>query len=57
MKIEKANVTIDEYEIICTVNKDSLLDFIDIIKNEIEQWKQVEVIVTIRKLICIIDGK
>ena len=56
MKIEKANVTIDEYEIICTVNKDSLLDFIDIIKNEIEQWKQVEVIVTIRKLICIIDG-
>ena len=46
----------DVYEVICTVSKDSLLDFIDIIKNEIEQWKQVEVIVTIRKLICIIDG-
>jgi hypothetical protein len=57
MKIEKANVTIDEYEIICTVSKDSLLDFIDIIKNEIEQWNQVQVIVSIKKLICIIDGK
>lgn len=56
MTIENANVTMDKYEIICTVSKDTLPDFIDIIKNEIEQWKQVEVIVPIRKLICIIDG-
>jgi hypothetical protein len=50
--LKKANVKMDEYEIICTVSKDTLLDFIDIIKNEIEQWEKVKVIVPIKKLIC-----
>ena len=55
--MKEANVEMDVYEVICTVSKDSLLDFIDIIKNEIEQWNQVQVIVSIKKLNCIIDGK
>ena len=56
-KIENANVEMDEYEVICIVNKDTLSDFIDIIKNEIDKWKEVEVTVPIRKLVCLIGGK
>ena len=56
-KIKNANVEMDEYEVIALVNKDMLEDFIDLIKNEIKQWGQVEVIVLIRRLICTIEGK
>ena len=55
-KIENANVEMDEYEVICTVSKDTLLDFIDIIKNEINKWKEVEVTIPIRKLVCLLGS-
>ena len=50
-----ANTELDEYTILCLVNKDTLADFIDIIKKEIDMWQECEVVVTIRRLICPIE--
>lgn len=50
-----ANTELDEYIILCLVNKDNLLDFMDIIKEEIGIWKECEVIVSIKRLICSIE--
>ena len=60
-KIENANVELDEYEILCSVNKDNLDDFIEILKKEVEKWESegwdVPVVVTIRNLICIVEDE
>lgn len=50
-----ANTELDEYAIFCSVNKDNLTDFVDIFKEEIGIWKECEVIVTIKRLICFIE--
>lgn len=50
-----ANTELDEYTILCLVNRDNLLGFMDIIKEEIGIWKECEVIVTIKRLICFIE--
>ena len=50
-----ADTELDEYTILCLVNKDTLEDFIGIIKGEIDMWQECEVVVTIRRLICSIE--
>ena len=55
-KINNANVELDEYTILCLVNKNNLEDFVDIIKKEIDMWQECEAVVTIRRLICFIEN-
>jgi hypothetical protein len=50
-----AKTELDEYTILCLVNKDTLADFIDIVKNEIDMWQECEAVVAIRRLICSIE--
>ncbi|UCB58825.1 MAG: hypothetical protein JSV67_00575 [Thermoplasmatales archaeon] len=50
-----ADTELDEYTILCMVNKDNLSDFIDIVKKELDQWKSIEIIVPIRKLVCVVN--
>ena len=50
-----ADTELDEYTLLCLVNKDTLVDFIDIIKKEIDMWQECEAVVTIRRLICSIE--
>ena len=49
------NVELDEYTIICSVNYDTLTDFVDIVKKEIDMWQECEAVVNIRRLICSIE--
>jgi len=55
-KIKNANVELDQFEILCSVNKDNLDDFIKLIKEEVEKWDSenwdAPVTVIIRNLIC-----
>ncbi len=46
-----ANTELDEYTVLCLVNKDNLADFVDIVKDEIDMWQECEAVVTIRRLI------
>jgi len=50
-----ADTELDEYTIICLVNKDTLEDFLNIVKKEIDMWQECEAVVTIRRLICSIE--
>lgn len=50
-----ADTELDEYTILCMVNKDNLSDFIDIVKKELDQWKSIEIIVPIRKFFCVVN--
>ena len=54
-KIENANVELDEYTIICSVNYDTLEDFIDIVKKELDQWESIEITLPIRQLVLTIE--
>ena len=55
MITKTANVELEEYTIICSVNNDTLTDFVDVVKKEIDMWQECEAIVTIRRLICSIE--
>lgn len=55
-KITDANVELDEYQILCLINKGNLVDFVDMIKAEIDMWQECEVVVTIRRLVCSIEN-
>lgn len=50
-----ADTELDEYTILCFVNKDTLEYFVDIVKKEIDMWQECEAVVTIRRLICTIE--
>ena len=52
-----ANTELDEYTILCLVNKDNLAHFIDIVKEEIDMWQECEVVVAIRRLVCSIEKR
>ena len=54
-KVENANVEMDEYEVICEVNRDTLEDFVAIVKKELDQWNSIEITVPIRQLVCTIN--
>lgn len=60
-KIKNANVELDEYQILCLVNKSNLSDFIEIIEKEVDKWDSdgwdIPIVVTIRTLICIANDK
>lgn len=56
-KIIDAKIEKDEYTCICSVTKETLDDFVDLLKKEIQQWKEVEVEIPIRRLICIPEIK
>ena len=53
-KIKNANVELSEYEIICTVNNETLDDFLSIVKGEINKWGELEITVPVRNLICLL---
>lgn len=50
-----ANTELDEYTILCLINKDTLEDFVDIVKKELDQWESIEITVPIRQLVCNIE--
>jgi hypothetical protein len=50
-----ANTELDEYTILCMVNKDDLTDFVDLVKEELDQWQSIEIIVPIRKFFCVVN--
>jgi len=50
-----ADTELDEYTILCLITKDTLTDFTDIIKKEIDMWQECKAVVTIRRLICSIE--
>jgi len=50
-----ANTEMDEYTVLCLVNKDNLADFVDIVKKELDQWNTIEITIPIRRLVCMID--
>ena len=51
----RANVELDEYDVLCLINNDNLADFVDIIKKELAQWNTIEVTIPIRRLVCVVD--
>ena len=50
-----ADTELDEYTILCLVNRDTLEDFVDIVKDEMDMWQECEAVVTIRRLICSVE--
>ena len=58
MKLElTADTEMDEYTVLCLVNKNTLEDFVDMIKAEIDMWQECEAVVTIRRLFCYIKKR
>jgi hypothetical protein len=60
IKPDIANVELDQYEILCSVNKDNLDDFIELLKKEVKKWNSegwdIPVLITVRNLICITNS-
>ena len=51
----RANVELDEYDILCLIKKDNLADFVDIVKKELDQWNSIEITIPIRRMVCTVD--
>ena len=50
-----ADTELDEYTILCLVNKDTWEYFVEIVKKELDQWESIEITLPIRRLVCTIE--
>ena len=51
-----ANVELDEYEIIQkVVDRDEINDLIDVVQQQIDQWQECSIIITVRHLVCMVE--
>ena len=53
-KIKNANIELNKYEVICTVNDETLEDFISVVKEEINKWGELEITVPIKNYLCLL---